>query len=122
MTSTDVPAEHRMHGAVFHSYVAPSRGSHELCAWKVSVDPGVRGQGHEITREEVFLALTGAPSLTVDDRTTTLAPGDVVLAPAGSTVRLDNDGQEAADLWVTTSVGLTARLADGQEIAPPWTR
>jgi len=122
MSTIDVPIEHRMHGAVFRSYVAPSRGSHELCAWQVAVDPGVRGQGHEISHEEVFLVLAGTPTLTVDDRTSSLGAGDVVLAPAGSTVRLDNDAAETAELWVTTSVGLTARLADGQEVAPPWTR
>src|SRR5690349_18612342 len=102
------PVVHQMHGATFTSYVAPSSGSTELCAWRVSVEPGVAGQGHRVTKEEVFLVLTGQPTLTVDGDRHPLRVGDVVLAPAGSGVRLDNEGPSAAELWVTTSVGLTA--------------
>lgn len=115
------PTIHQMHGASFASYVAPSSGSSELCAWRVTVDPGVSGRGHRITKEEVFLALDGQPTLTVDGMEHTLRAGEVVLAPAGCEVRLDNNASTVAELWVTTSVGLTAQLADGTTVAPPWT-
>ena len=122
MTLLSAPITHRMHGAVFAAYVAPSSGSTELCAWRVVVDPGVAGQAHRITKEEVFLVLGGRPVLTVDGEQHELEAGGVVLARAGSQVRLDNPAAEAAELWVTTSVGLTAELADGTRIAPPWTQ
>lgn len=115
------PTVHRLHGASFASYVAPSSGGAELCAWKVAVEPGVVGQAHRITKEEVFLVLGGNPVLTVDHEVHALEPGEVVFAPAGAEVRLDNQAPDPAELWVTTTVGLTARMADGSQIAPPWT-
>lgn len=115
------PTIYQMHGATFASYVAPSSGSSELCAWRVTVDPGVSGQGHRVTKEEVFLALVGEPTLTVDGDEHRLGEGSVVVAHAGSEVRLDNHASTVAELWVTTSVGLTAQLADGTTVSPPWT-
>ena len=120
MSKIESPVSHQMHGATFTSYVAPSRGSQELCAWKVRVERGVQGQPHEISREEVFLVLKGTPTLTVDGRGGRLLAGDVVLAKAGSTVRLDNEGATEAEIWVATSVGLTALMPDGASIVPPW--
>jgi quercetin dioxygenase-like cupin family protein len=121
-TKIKSPVEHQMHGALFASYVAPARGSAELCAWRVRVEPDVQGQAHRVSHEEVFLVLAGTPTITVDGDRDRLETGDVVFAAAGSSVRLDNDGDLAAELWVTTSVGLTAQMADGTEIVPPWVR
>ena len=65
---------------------------------------------------------SGSPHLVVDGAESVLVAGQVALAPAGALLRLDNHGPDEASLWVTTSVGLTAQLADGTVIRPPWTR
>lgn len=111
---------HEMHGATFASYVAPARGSEQLCAWRVSVPPGTHGQPHRVSHEEVFLVLSGSPRVTIDGRASDLAPGDVALVRAESSVQLDNRGAQQAVAWVSTSVGLEAVLADGTRVAPPW--
>jgi quercetin dioxygenase-like cupin family protein len=113
---------HRLHGAVFHSYAAPARGSVELCAWRLEVQPGVTGVPHRVSREEVFLVLAGAITVTLDGVATDLTPGDVALVPAGSEVAVDNRGADPARVWVTTSAGLEATTADGTVMRPPWTR
>lgn len=115
-------AVHELHGARFASFVSPSSGSEQLCAWRVRVAAGLAGQEHRISHEEVFLVLSGSPALTVDGAHARLEPGAVALAPAGARLRLDNPGPDAAELWVTTSVGLRAELADGTWVSPPWTR
>lgn len=120
-----MPSDARHHdlpGARFHSYVAPARGSVQLCAWRVELDAGTTGAAHMVSHEEVFLVLSGTPTLTVEDERQRLEPGAVALAPAGSTVCLDNEADTAASLWVTTSVGLTATMPSGQRVVPPWTR
>ena len=99
----------------------PSAGSAELCAWRTTVAPGTTGQPHIVNHEEVFLVLAGTPTMTLDGTPTRLAPGSVVFVPAGSSVRLDNDADEEAQLWVTTVVGLTASTPAGDRIVPPWT-
>ncbi len=39
---------------------------------------------------------------------------------AGATLAVENPIERTAYSWVTTSVGLEARLADGTRITPPW--
>ena len=113
---------HRLHGAAFHSFVAPSSGSGELCAWRLEVAPGTPGVPHRVNREEVLLVLTGELTATVDGVGTQVRPGDVVFVPAGATFGLDNASGAPATAWVTTTVGLEATLADGSSISPPWVR
>ncbi|WP_035805239.1 cupin domain-containing protein [Kitasatospora mediocidica] len=112
---------HDMHNARFSSYAAPSSGSTELAAWQLEITAGTAGVPHTITREEVLLVLDGELRVHVDGTEHTARPGDAVLAPAGSLFAVDNPGDGPARAWVTTTVGLQARLADGTLITPPWT-
>ncbi len=107
------------HGSRFLSYVSPSRGSSQLCAWQLTVPADLQGVAHQPTREEVLLVLAGELHVTLDGLATALQPGDVVLVPAGSDLRVDA-GLEGATAWVTTTPGLEAVTADGTKIAPPW--
>jgi len=113
---------HQLHGATFHSFVAPSAGSSELCAWRLEVAPGTAGVPHRVNREEVLLVLSGQLTATIDGTGATVGAGEVVLVPAGARVALDNASDAAATAWVTTSAGLEATLPDGSSISPPWVR
>jgi len=110
---------HQVHGSTFSSFVAPSRGSAQLCAWQLKVPAGMRGAAHRPTREEVLLLLEGELTVTLDGIATVLAAGDVVVVPADSELRVDG-GTAGATAWVTTTPGLEAVMADGSRIAPPW--
>ena len=107
------------HGSSFRSYVSPSRGSSQLCAWQLTVPADLRGVAHRPTREEVLLVLAGDLIVTLDGVTSTLSAGDVVLVTAGSELRVDA-GAAGATAWVTTTPGLEAVTADGTRITPPW--
>jgi|ERR1700761_292140 len=110
---------HQVHGSTFSSFVAPSRGSAQLCAWRLTVPAGLRGVAHRPTREEVLLLLEGELTVTLDGMATVLAAGDVILVPADSEVRVDGGTADAA-AWVTTTPGLEAVMTDGSRITPPW--
>jgi quercetin dioxygenase-like cupin family protein len=110
---------YEVHGSRFQSFVAPSRGSQQLCAWQLTVPGDARGVTHRPTREEVLLVLSGELLVTLDVTTTTLQPGDVVLVPADSELRVDA-GPDGGTAWVTTTPGLEAVTADGTRIHPPW--
>jgi quercetin dioxygenase-like cupin family protein len=112
-------AVHQVHGSTFSSFVAPSRGSTQLCAWQLRVPAGLTGAAHRPTREEVLLVLDGDLTITLDGMAADLVAGDVVLVPAGSELRVDG-GTSDATAWVTTTPGLEAVMADGSRIAPPW--
>ena len=113
--------EHDVHGATFTAYANGGTGSTELCAWNLHLPAGQPGLEHRISKEEVFLVKSGSPRITVDGAAADLAAGDVVVAPAGSLLKVENPGQqEPANIWVTTSVGLSATLPDGSQMTPPW--
>jgi quercetin dioxygenase-like cupin family protein len=114
--------EYDMHGATFTAYADAETGGAELRAWNCRLPAGQSGVEHRISKEEVFLVRGGTPRIAVDGTDTLLAAGDVVVAPAGSLLRVDNPGSQDADLWVTTGAGLSARLADGSTLSPPWAR
>ncbi len=116
------PVRHSMHGADFESFVSPTSGSRELCAWRTTLHPGQAGTEHVVDHEEVFLVLDGEPVIHLDGSAIAPTAGSVVLVPAGSAVRVDNPGPRPTSMWVTTVVGLTATIAGGDPIRPPWTR
>ena len=109
------------HGSRFSSYVSPSRGSSQLCAWRLEVPPGLRGVAHRPNREEVLLVLDGALHVTLDGTTAEAGAGAVVVVPPDSELRIDG-GPAGASVWVTTTPGLEAVTADGTRILPPWAR
>jgi quercetin dioxygenase-like cupin family protein len=111
---------HEMHGVRFVSYILPARGSRELCAWRGEIPGGTAGPAHTITREEVFLVLSGTVRFSIDGEVSVLRAGDAAVAPAGSSLGVGNPTEEPASMWVTTSVGLEAVLADGTTVSPPW--
>lgn len=114
---------HDMHGSRFTSYAAPARGSAELCAWRLDVPAGREGTAHAVSREEIVFVLGGRLLVTLGDEAgVACRAGDAIVVPAGSSVRIDNPGDEPASAWVTTSVGLEAVLPDGSRLSPPWVR
>ncbi len=113
---------HQLHGTSFTSYAAPSRGSAELCGWRIEVPPGTRGVPHRVSREEVLYVLSGSVRATVSDRADDAAAGDAIVVPTGSVISLSNPGEETAAAWVTTSAGFAGVLPDGSWFTPPWAR
>ncbi|MFJ9130815.1 cupin domain-containing protein [Streptomyces sp. NPDC102340] len=113
---------HELHGVRFVSYATPATGSKELCAWRGEIPAGAKGPAHTVSREEILHLLTGTLRLSLDGTPHTLAPGDTAIVNAGTTLGVENPADEPATMWVTTSVGLEAELADGTRIAPPWAR
>jgi len=107
------------HGSRFHSFVSPSRGSSQLCAWRLDVPANLPGVAHRPSREEILLVLDGELHVTLDGIESQLRPGDVVLVPANSELRVDTEAQ-GASAWVTTTPGLEAVTNDGTRIIPPW--
>jgi quercetin dioxygenase-like cupin family protein len=111
---------HEMHGVRFVSYATTATGGKELAAWRGEIPPGAQGPAHTVTREEILHLLSGSLRITLDGTAHTLAAGDTAIVNAGTELGVANPGAEPAAMWVTTSVGLEATLADGTRIAPPW--
>ncbi|MFJ2830899.1 cupin domain-containing protein [Streptomyces sp. NPDC087263] len=111
---------HEIHGVRFVSHATPLSGSKELCAWRGEIPAGTRAPVHTVSREEIFHLLSGELLITLDGRTERITAGDTVIINPGATFGVENPTQETAISWVTTSIGLTAELADGSVLTPPW--
>jgi mannose-6-phosphate isomerase-like protein (cupin superfamily) len=112
---------HEMHGTTFVSYAAPSRGSEELCTWRVEIPAGSAGVPHTVTHEEVLCVVSGSARVTLGDETRDVVAGDVIVVTVGPTFCLETTAESGVAAWVTTSVGLQAQMPDGSSITPPWT-
>lgn len=110
-----------MHGVTFTSFAAGASGATSLAAWRADFAPGTPGRTHTMDREEILYIVDGALAVEIDDERFTARPGDAVLVPAGAAFRISNDGDEKARAWVTTTLGMTARMdGSGDRITPPW--
>lgn len=111
---------HEIHGARFISHATPLTGSKELCAWRGEIPAGTKAPAHTVNREEIFHLLEGELLITLDDDTHRITAGDTLIINPGATLAVENPTDRTAISWVTTSIGLQAKLADGTIITPPW--
>jgi quercetin dioxygenase-like cupin family protein len=109
-------------GVEFTGYAAPSRGCDDLCAWQITVAPGlISDQPHMLDQDEVFLVTSGTISLSEDGPQ--LVAGDCAIVPAGSPILLSNPGETPATAHVLIKAGFTATMADGSPVpTPPWAK
>jgi len=107
-------------GVTFASLAAPSRGSSQVCVWRITVAAGhVADQPHTLDRDEVFLVLSGQLRLTPDGEL--LRAGDCAVVPAGQPIAATNPGDEPAEAVVAIAAGFSAVMADGTVFGtPPW--
>jgi mannose-6-phosphate isomerase-like protein (cupin superfamily) len=119
ITAEQAPRFH-LPGVEFAGLAAPSRGSADVCTWRITVDPGLESpQSHRLDRDEVFMVVSGGIRLDPDGAL--LGPGDAAVVPAGTPIQLSNPGDEPAVVHVVVPAGVTATMADGTEAGtPPW--
>jgi mannose-6-phosphate isomerase-like protein (cupin superfamily) len=107
-------------GVTFTALAAPSRGSADVCTWRIAVAPGLRSdQSHRIDRDEIFMVTAGELRITPDGEC--LRAGDAVVVPAGQPIALENPTDEPAEAYIAISANFTATMADGTVVGtPPW--
>ncbi|WP_112239421.1 cupin domain-containing protein [Kribbella monticola] len=116
--ATEAP-RFQLPGVEFTVLAAPSRGSKDLCTWRLTVEGGFRNdEPHTIDRDEVFMVLSGTVQVTPDGEK--LGPGDAAVVPAGEPIQLANLGETEAEVYVAITAGFTGTMADGSTVQPPW--
>ena len=106
-------------GLEFTVLAAPSRGSGQVCTWKLTVDPDVRGDiPHTLDSDEVFMVLSGTVQITPDGAA--VGAGDAVVVRAGEPISITNLGGTPAEIHVVITAGFTATMPDGTTMQPPW--
>jgi quercetin dioxygenase-like cupin family protein len=98
---------------------SPSRGSREIAAWRLRLAPGSASPDHELTREEVFVALAGEAVATLDGLRHELRAGDALVVHPGQPFRLAVEAHEPFEAVVCMPAGGKA-MVDGKVFSPPW--
>jgi mannose-6-phosphate isomerase-like protein (cupin superfamily) len=105
----------------FTGLAAPSRGSTENAVWKIAVAPRTVAKGpHQVTREEVFVALSGVAEVLLDGRSLSLEAGSALVVPAHTDFSLSNAGAEPFEAVVVLPVGGQAVIEGQAPFIPPW--
>lgn len=107
-------------GIRFTTLSSPRRGARENAVWEVSVESGVAGSPHRLTREETFVALEGCAIVEVDGQRHELAAGSALVVEAGQTLALSNAGPQPFRALAVFPVGGQAVIGDGAAFTPPW--
>jgi mannose-6-phosphate isomerase-like protein (cupin superfamily) len=121
ISAPDAP-RFQLHGVEFTGLASPSRGSADVCTWRITVDAGLRSpQSHSLNRDEIFMVASGAIQLAPGGAV--LGPGDAAVVPAGTPIQLINPTEGPAEVYVVIRAGFAAVMEDGTAIdTPPWAR
>ena len=112
---------HTLGGTTFTSLATPSRGgAGDTSLWRVAIVPGTAPTPHSLTREEVFVVLSGRADVIIDATPARAETGDAIVVPKGVRFQLGNAGNEPLELLCCLPVGGQARLDDGTLFTPPW--
>jgi mannose-6-phosphate isomerase-like protein (cupin superfamily) len=109
-----------LHGITVVGLASPKRGATETCVWRLTVPASSPGVPHAVTREEIFVGLSGRATVTIDGQEHVLGAGDAIIVPKDTLFSLANASSEPFEAMVTFPVGGKAVL-DGSELTPPWT-
>jgi quercetin dioxygenase-like cupin family protein len=99
---------------------APSQGATDLSSWRATMAPGAKGPVHSIDREQVWMVLSGAFTLTQDGDEATVAAGQAVVVPA-HVVRQVLSGPDGFEAIVCMPAGGRASVPGTDGTRPlPW--
>jgi mannose-6-phosphate isomerase-like protein (cupin superfamily) len=112
-------ATHELPHARFYSLATPSRGSRETSVWRVQLTPSLATTPHSLTREEIFVVLSGTVRVVLAGASELAGAGDAIVVPAETEFVLACEG-EAAEVLCCLPVGGQARLEAGPLFTPPW--
>lgn len=112
-------ASHELPHAHFTSLATPRLGAAETSVWRVHLSGG-EPVPHSVTREEIFVVLSGRARVCLNDQWQLAETGDTVVVPRDTAFAIGNADHAPVELLCCLPVGGQARLADGQVFTPPW--
>ncbi len=110
---------HELPHARFMSLATPSRGSNELCVWRVHLAPHTEPQKHQLTREEVFVVLSGRARVVLGTEELEAGAGDVIVVPPNTDFALSSASEDPLEALCCLPVGGRARVGE-RVFTPPW--
>jgi mannose-6-phosphate isomerase-like protein (cupin superfamily) len=106
-------------GVEFTGLAAPSRGAAESAVWIVTIGAGTPGTPHQLTREEVIVALEGRARATLAGSEYELEAGSALIVPPRTDFALANPYREPFRAVAVLPVGGRGVMG-GETFVPPW--
>ncbi len=111
----DIPDTHVV------AYAAPSRGSTQLCLWRIDIAAGATTPLHHMDCEEVFLCVGGSAVVAVDGEERRVGAGDCLVLPAGADFSFRVDAEAPFQAVACIPAGGKATMTEsGDTLVPPW--
>jgi mannose-6-phosphate isomerase-like protein (cupin superfamily) len=107
-------------GTVATGYASPSRGARDVSLWRLALAPEETSPPHTLSHEEVFLALDGSGTATLDGAEEAFAAGDCLIVPAGVPFVLRAGAAGLGAVCAMAAGGQATLMPDGPTITPPW--
>lgn len=107
-------------GVTFISIAAPSRGTQETSMWRASVAAGSDGAAHQVTREEIILAVSGEGVIRIEGEAHRLVPGDAFAVPAFTDFQVGSVGDTPFEAIFVLPSGGRAVVPGRPAFQPPW--
>ncbi|WP_331771587.1 cupin domain-containing protein (plasmid) [Embleya sp. NBC_00888] len=101
---------------------APSRGSSENSAWRLTLKPGSSAPPHALDREEIFVAISGRLTVTMDDGTFDVEAGDALVVLANTQFAIANHDDIPFEAVVILLVGGRGLIPGQAPFIAPWAR
>jgi|SRR5690349_22700344 len=108
-------------GIGFTGLAAPSRGSSESAVWIVDIAAGTEGTPHQLTREEIIVAVEGRAAATLGGVEYILEEGGALIVPARMDFALANPFERRFRAVAVLPVGGQGIVA-GETFTPPWAK
>jgi mannose-6-phosphate isomerase-like protein (cupin superfamily) len=109
-----------LHGVEFTGLAAPSRGTRENAAWRVSIGPGTPATPHRLTREEILVAISGKARAIIGDAEFDVVAGGAIIVPAETDFSLANPHAAPFEAVAILPVGGQARIGAEAPFTLPW--
>lgn len=110
---------HEIPGASFQTLASPTLGAAETSVWRVRLEPHTPPVPHRLTREEIFVVLSGSATARLGGHASQLEPGVALVVPPGVDFELATD-DEAFEALVCLPVGGQGIVGEAPPFTPPW--
>jgi quercetin dioxygenase-like cupin family protein len=107
-------------GLVITGMASPSRGATETAVWKATIEPNSLGMDHQVTREEIFVCLSGKATATLGGTVFTLLPGSTFIVPPHVVFNMSNPYDEPVEVIAVIPIGGQAIVDSEPAFTPPW--
>src|SRR4051812_47136198 len=107
-------------GTTATGYASPSRGAQSLSVWRIALAAGECSPPHTLTHEEVFLALEGSATATIEGIDESVRAGDGLIVPPAVSFTLCAGADGFGAVCAMRAGGQATLMPDGPTITPPW--